>query len=58
MAHALGILSQYRIELQKDKTWTPVYALTWNMRTIFQELGIEQPDEDIPAMVRGLKLRL
>ncbi len=58
MAHALGILSQYRIELQKDKTWTPVYALTWDMRTIFQELGIEQPDEDIPAMVSRLKIRL
>ena len=58
MAHALGILSQYRIEFQKDKTWTPVYALTCDMRTIFQELGIEHPEEDIPAIVSRLKIRL
>ena len=58
MSYALGMLNKYEIELQNDRTWAPVYALTWDMREIFRELGMERPDDDVPAMVRRLKIRL
>ena len=54
----LRILKQYQIEQQKDGSWLPVYRLTKDIREIFLELGIENPDEDIPAIVSRLKIRL
>ena len=46
-----GILCDY-------KTRFRVYRLTKDIREIFLELGIENPDEDIPAIVSRLKIRL
>ena len=52
-----ALLNQFQIELQKDGSWLPVCRLTKDMREIYLSLGIEKPDDEIPAMIRRLRIR-
>ena len=52
-----ALLNQFQIGLQKDGSRLPVCRLTKDMREIFLSLGIEKPDDEIPAMIRRLRIR-
>ena len=58
MATTLGLLKKYQIQQQKDQSWFPVYAITKNMREVFMLLGLENPDTEVPEMVKKLCLKL
>ena len=58
MATTLGLLKKYQIQQQKDQNWFPVYAITKNMREVFMLLGLENPDTEVPEMVKKLCLKL
>ena len=58
MATTLGLLKKYQIQQQKDETWFPVYAITKNMREVFMLLGLDNPDTEVPEMVKKLCLKL
>ena len=58
MATALGLLKKYQIQQQKDETWFSVYAITKNMREVFMLLGLDNPDTEVPEMVKKLCLKL
>lgn len=53
MATTLGLLKKYQIQQQKDQSWFPVYAITKNMREVFMLLGLENPDTEVPEMVKS-----
>ena len=52
-----ALLNQFQIELQKDGSWLPVCRLTKDMLEIYLSLGIEKPADEIPAMIRRLRIR-
>ena len=58
MATTLGQLKKYQIQQHKDQSWFPVYAITKNMREIFMLLGLQNPDTEVPDMVKKLCLKL